>query len=119
MPKLKAPSRMKHFLNIKEVSQLLGETASTIRYWESEFPHLAPRTTRGGTRQYAPKDIEALQAVRRLLRDKKLTIRGAQEALKSERQRAQLGKRENTLDRLYRLRDRLQEIRSSLEKLQC
>lgn len=117
MPKLKAPSRTKHFLNIKEVSRLLGEAPSTLRYWETEFPHLAPRTTSGGTRQYAPKDIEALQAVRRLLREKKLTIRGAKEALKSERQRVRLGGREHTLERLYRLRQHLQEIRSELEKL--
>lgn len=111
MPRLKTYSP-KHFYSIKEVSEMLQESVSTLRYWEEEFPQLRPRTTPGGTRQYAARDLEILRTIKRLLRDKKLTILGAQEALRLEGKR--LETREQTLERLYRLRDRLLEARSTL-----
>ena len=51
------------YYRIKEVADRVGEDASTIRYWEVEFPHIAPSTTPNGTRQYTEKDIQRIAAV--------------------------------------------------------
>ncbi|MDE5971804.1 MAG: MerR family transcriptional regulator, partial [Muribaculaceae bacterium] len=46
----------KKFYKIREVSELLGLPASTIRYWETEFDQLSPRRNDKGTRYFTPDD---------------------------------------------------------------
>lgn len=104
---------LKRFYSVAEVHKIVGEEVSTIKYWEREFPHLRPRTTPGGTRQYREADIEAIRVVKRLLRDKKLTIEGAREALKSKQDSLTL--RENTLTRLNYCLERLRTLRRALD----
>ena len=35
----------KLYYSIKEVAQMIGVSESLLRYWETEFPHLRPKTT--------------------------------------------------------------------------
>ena len=48
----------KLYYSIKEVAQMIGVSESLLRYWETEFPHLRPKTTGNRVRQYTDKDIE-------------------------------------------------------------
>ena len=51
---------LKLYYSIKEVADMFGLNESTLRYWETEFPHLKPKTTGPNkVRQYAQKDIDA------------------------------------------------------------
>ena len=54
-----------------------------LRYWEKEFKQVKPRKI-NNQRYYSSKDIEILKVINFLLKDKKLTIKGAKEALKSK-----------------------------------
>lgn len=54
-----------------------------LRYWEKEFKQVKPRKI-NNQRYYSSKDIEILKIINFLLKDKKLTIKGAKEALKSK-----------------------------------
>ena len=54
-----------------------------LRYWEKEFKQIKPRKI-NNQRYYSSKDIEILKIINFLLKDKKLTIKGAKEALKSK-----------------------------------
>ncbi len=54
-----------------------------LRYWEKEFKQIRPRKI-NNQRYYSSKDIEILKLINFLLKDKKLTIKGAKEALKSK-----------------------------------
>lgn len=106
------PQRL--FYAIGEVSQLLGETQATLKYWEREFDHIHPKTTARGTRQYTQKDIEALRAIQRLLRQKGLTISGAKAELRQRK--AELELREQALNRLEQSLKKLKVLYASLEE---
>ena len=52
----------KLYYSIKEVAEMVGVNESTLRYWESEFPQLRPRTVATTkVRQYTQKDIEQVR----------------------------------------------------------
>ena len=78
------PDRM--FFRIGDVSALVGVEPHVLRFWESEFPSLAPRKTNTGQRQYRRKDVETVIAIKRLLYDEGFTIAGARRALRSKRE---------------------------------
>lgn len=78
------PDRM--FFRIGDVSALVGVESHVLRFWESEFPSLAPRKTNSGQRQYRRKDVETVIAIKRLLYEEGYTIAGARRALRSKRE---------------------------------
>src|SRR5271155_2468106 len=71
----------KLFFRIGEVSQLVGVEPYVLRYWESEFPALAPKKSSSGQRMFRRKDVELLLNIKHLLYDRKFTIDGARKAL--------------------------------------
>lgn len=71
----------KLYYKIGEVCDLTGLTAHVLRYWEKEFPQLAPKKTASGHRLYREKDIQSVLLIKELLYDRKYTIRGAREHL--------------------------------------
>ena len=87
---------------IGEVEKLLGETQSTIKFWEQQFPYLRRN------------HIEALRAIKSLLRDKGLKIEAAKEALKKKRSSLEL--RQNTITRLKSVLQRLESLKEVLQK---
>src|SRR3989338_4979722 len=74
----------KLYFKIGEVSDLLGLKAYVLRYWETEFPELAPVKSRTNQRLYKRKDVEVLVKIRHLLYEEKFTINGARKRIKSE-----------------------------------
>jgi len=73
----------KLYHSIGEVSEMTGLKQYVLRYWESEFPSLAPPKNRAGNRVYREKDIVLIKYIKHLLYDKKFTIEGAKQKLKS------------------------------------
>src|SRR6218665_4124453 len=69
---------------IGEVSAMLGEAPSLIRFWEKEFTQLKPHKTEKGTRKYSQKDIELLRLIHHLVKEKGYTLEGAKDALKNQ-----------------------------------
>ena len=58
----------KLYYSIKEVAQQINVTESLLRYWETEFPHLRPKTTGNRVRQYTEKDIEQIKVIYNLVK---------------------------------------------------
>ncbi len=65
---------MKKFINIKEVSKLLGIKEHVIRYWDSENPKTGKiringisTKTKGGTRYFSRDNISKLKKLKSLL----------------------------------------------------
>ena len=75
------PDRL--FFRIGDVSQLAGVEAYVLRFWEGEFPSLAPKKTSTGQRQYRRKDVETVLEIKRLLYDEGYTIAGARKAMRT------------------------------------
>ncbi len=64
---------------------MFGVNASLIRYWESQFDNIRPKKTPGGKRHYTLKDIEQVHLVYHLVKEKGMTLTGAQQKLKDNR----------------------------------
>jgi DNA-binding transcriptional MerR regulator len=71
----------KLYYSISEVSKIVDEEQYILRYWEKEFTQLKPRKNRGGNRIYSERDIALLKLIKHLLRNEKLSLRGAQEQI--------------------------------------
>jgi DNA-binding transcriptional MerR regulator len=74
----------KLFFKIGEVCEICGVQAHVLRYWESEFPMLAPQKNRAGQRTYRKRDVEMALRVKELLYEDQYTIAGAKKKLASE-----------------------------------
>ena len=72
----------KLYFRIGEVSALLGVETYVLRYWETEFPSLAPKKSGTGHRLYRRKDVELLLRIKHLLYEKRFTIEGARARLR-------------------------------------
>lgn len=68
-------------LRIGEAAKLLGLEPYVLRFWESEFPQLAPLRTEKGQRLYSEQDLELIRRIQNLLHDERLTIDGARRRL--------------------------------------
>ena len=71
----------KLYFRMGEVSRLVGVKPYVLRYWETEFPAIAPKKVGSNHRMYRRKDVEALLEIKRLLYEKRFTIEGARKAL--------------------------------------
>ena len=69
---------------IGDVAETLGLPAHVLRFWETRFREIAPVKRAGGRRFYRPRDIELVDAIRRLLYDEGYTIKGVQRILKEQ-----------------------------------
>jgi DNA-binding transcriptional MerR regulator len=74
----------KLFFKIGEVCDITGIQAHVLRYWESEFPMLAPQKNRAGQRTYRKRDVEMVLRIKELLYEDQYTIAGAKKRLTSE-----------------------------------
>ena len=102
----------KLFFRIGEVSTLLGLEAYVLRYWETEFPSLAPKKSGTGHRLYRRKDVELLLKIKHLLYEKRFTIDGARQHLHNEAKQAHLKEAKQEQQPLFV--DPLPEIRKEL-----
>ncbi len=82
------PDRL--FFRIGDVSELAGVESYVLRFWETEFPMLAPKKAGNGQRQYRRKDVETVLEIKRLLYDEGYTIAGARKALRQRSKRKRL-----------------------------
>ena len=67
----------KLYYGIGEVSKAFNVNPSLIRYWEKEFDELNPKKNSKGTRRYSSVDIEKLQIIHHLVKEKSYTLEGA------------------------------------------
>jgi DNA-binding transcriptional MerR regulator len=71
----------KAFYKIGEVCQITDTQPYVLRFWESEFPQLAPKKSRSGQRVYRRKDVDLVLQIKRLLYEEGFTIAGARKKL--------------------------------------
>ena len=81
-PAVAIPEKL--FFKIGEVCELAGVQAHVLRYWESEFPMLAPQKNRAGQRVYRKRDVEMALKIKELLYEDQYTIAGAKKRLTNE-----------------------------------
>lgn len=84
-PKPSGPSIPdKLYFRIGEVCEIVGVEPHVLRFWETEFPMLAPHKSSSGQRNFRRKDVEVALRIKQLLREEGFTIAGARKRLQSE-----------------------------------
>ena len=104
----KKPVIEKIFYSIGEVSEMIGENQSLIRYWENHFDPLKPHKNKKGTRLFTKEDIETIKLIHHLVKERGMTIKGARQKLKDNR--------EETINN-FEIVQRLQDVRRQLTEI--
>ena len=103
----------KLYYSIGEVAVLFGVSNSLIRYWETEFPQLKPQKNRRGDRKYTTKDINTLEVIYTLVKEKGYTIDGAKKAAKAELTASK--RKDDAVQKLLKIRSSLVALKEKLE----
>ena len=69
---------------IGEVCKLAELQPYVLRYWETEFPQLAPGKSGGGQRLYNRREVDIILRIKELLYREGFTIAGAKKKLETE-----------------------------------
>ena len=101
----------KSYYPIGDVAHMFKVNTSLIRYWENEFDILKPKKNTKGDRHFRPEDVKNLQLIYHLLRERKYTIEGAKEFLKSNKSAAE---KFQIIKSLQKLKSFLLELKASL-----
>ena len=80
----KARVQKRLYYKIGEACKELGIQPYVLRYWETEFPALAPSKSRSGQRVYSEKELEVIKRIKQLLYEEGYTIAGAKKKLETE-----------------------------------
>lgn len=97
------------YYTIGEVADLLRVKKSLIRFWETEFEELAPQKNNRGERRFSQEDIDLLQHIYRLVKDRGFTLAGAKKELAESRIRQ--SEKQKVIKRLKELKFFLQKLR--------
>lgn len=110
------PSKeLKLYYSIGEVAKMFDVNESLLRYWEKEFPIISPKKAGGNVRQYRKEDIENIRLVYHLVKEKGMTLQGAKQKLKMNRETTI--RTTEILDRLKLIREELVSMRKELDYL--
>lgn len=104
------PKRL--YYGIGEVASLLDVPQSTLRYWERNFPQLAPKKGNNGRRQYTADDVHMLEEIRHLLKVEGVSIEQARHRLGQSDRREM--NRMQAISKLMLLKKRLEELKDKL-----
>lgn len=113
---LNEDKNLKTYYTVKEVAEMFNITESTLRYWESEFPNLKPRTVKTSrVRMYAAKDLEDLKMIYNLVKVRGFKLAAAKKMLQANR--TGVDRTTEILEKLMAIKDELLMIKSALDKI--
>jgi DNA-binding transcriptional MerR regulator len=77
------PDRL--FFKIGDVAELADVKPYVLRYWETEFPMIAPVKSQSGQRVYCRRDVETVLLIKQLLYRERYSIEGARKRIRELR----------------------------------
>ena len=108
---------LKLYYTIKEVAKELSVTETTLRYWETVFPQVAPYKGSNGVRRYTKEDIKTLRTIYHLVKERGLTLTGAMKQFKAGGPKNSAETNSEVIDRLKAVKEELLGIKAQLELL--
>ncbi len=103
------------FYSIQEVADHFAVNVSLLRFWEKEFENINPKKTAGGTRQYTREDVQQVEIVYHLVKEKGMTLEGARQTLRSKKDGEE--KRVEVLSRLTEMKKDLLSLEAEFDRL--
>ena len=102
----------KLYYSISEVAEMFGVNTSLIRYWENEFDSIKPHKNKKGNRMFTKEDIEDVRLVYYLVKERGMTLKGAQQKIKENKNDTM--QEHEIVSRLKNIRQMLLEIKDEL-----
>ena len=113
---LNEDKNLKTYYTVREVAEMFNITESTLRYWESEFPHLKPRTVKTSrVRMYAAKDLEDLKIIYNLVKVRGFKLAAAKKVMQANR--TGVDRTTEIIDKLVAIKEDLLMIKTALDKI--
>ena len=81
----------------------------TIRFWEKEFEILSPKKNTKGTRKFTAQDIDKIELIHFLVKERGFTLEGAKKEIHSQN-----SSQHQIVKRLKSIREELLRIRENL-----
>jgi len=104
----------KLYYSISEAAEIIGESTSLVRFWSDKFSkYIKPERNNKGNRKFTPKDIDTLKLIHYLVKDRGMTLDGAADRMKVNRDG--LDRKVEVIGRIKGIRDELMMISRSLE----
>ena len=108
----KEPKIEKLYYSIGEVANIFEVNTSLIRFWEKEFDIIRPHKNKKGNRLFTQKDIDHFHLIYHLVKERGMTLKGAQKKLKENKDETQ-----NNFEVVKRLQDIRQVLTDIKETL--
>jgi DNA-binding transcriptional MerR regulator len=108
----KEPKIEKLYYTIGEVAKIFNVNTSLIRFWEKEFDIIKPHKNKKGNRLFTPQDIENFHIIYHLVKEKGLTLKGAEKKLKENKE--DTIQNFEVVSKLKSIRELLVEIKDSI-----
>lgn len=103
---------LKRYYSISEVAKMFDVSKSLIRFWESEFDILKPHKNSKGDRRFTRQNIQQVQIIYQLVKERGFTLEGAKKEIKLNKTR--LKEKQLLTERLQQLKHFLQELRDNI-----
>ena len=78
----------KRYYSIGELAKAFNVNASLIRFWDKEFDEINPKKNAKGDRMFRPDDVQTLQLIYHLVKERGFTLEGAKVHLKENKKKS-------------------------------
>jgi DNA-binding transcriptional MerR regulator len=109
----KRPQIEKVFYTIGEVAEMFSVNTSLIRFWEREFEMLKPQKNKKGNRLFTKDDIEQVKLIYHLVKERGMTIHGARQKLKDNKE--ETVQNHELVERLLLIRKMLTDLKDEMK----
>ena len=104
----------KLYYSMGEVAEMFDVTPALIRHWEAQFDCIKPHRNKKGNRLFTPDDVERLKQIYHLVKERGMTLKGANKVLKRAKS-DEVAQEMELLERLQKIRAALVEVREELK----
>lgn len=110
---MQSTPQTKTYLKIGEAAGIIGVPASTLRFWEKQFPQIKPMKNKKGDRFYNAKDMEVLKEIYYLSHSK--GVRLSQVSKKVKRDDTGITPQAELISQLRNFKEKLLKLKEQLE----
>lgn len=104
----------KLYYTIGEVSEILGENASLVRFWAGKFPEfIKPARNKKGNRLFTARDLANFKVIYYLVKERGMTLEGAAKRMKDNLTGED--KRVEVISMLTSIKEKLVKISATLD----
>lgn len=104
----------KIYYSMGEVAEMFDVSQALVRHWEAQFDCIKPHRNKKGNRMFTEADVEKLKQIYHLVKERGMTLKGANKALKRG-STDELSRDTELLERLQQIRAALVEVREELK----